>query len=125
MESLQKQIITLSHQVDALYQVVEQLTSKVSEALTECQLAPIQEMNESQGDFAGYNQAQVCSSLKPAMSHKDILADGTYLNGQRHSGEDLSPELQIQRLTAQLTVAYNRIAALEEQLFAQRINRQT
>jgi len=35
---------------------------------------------------------------------------------QRQSGEkELTPEIQIQRLTAQLTAAYNRIAALEEQ----------
>jgi hypothetical protein len=124
MESLQKQIISLSDQVDALYQVVEQLTVKVSDALSECQLTPI-EMNKSlEEDSISYNQAQVRSSLKPAMSHKDILADDTYLNRQRQSGEELMPELQIQRLMAQLTVAYNRIAALEEQLFTQRINRQ-
>ena len=30
----------------------------------------------------------------------------------------LAPETQIRRLTAQLTAAYNRIAALEEQLLA-------
>jgi len=124
MESLQKQIISLSDQVDALYQVVEQLTVKVSDALSECQLAPI-EMNKSlEEDSISYNQDQVRSSLKSAMSHKDILADDTYLNRQRQSGEELMPELQIQRLMAQLNVAYNRIAALEEQLFTQRINRQ-
>jgi hypothetical protein len=34
----------------------------------------------------------------------------------------LTPEIQIQRLTAQLTAAYNRIAALEEQLLLKRIH---
>ncbi|MFS8867237.1 hypothetical protein [Synechococcus sp. H65.1] len=36
---------------------------------------------------------------------------------------DLAPEAQIQRLSAQLTAAYNRIAALEEQLLAQRLRK--
>ena len=57
------------------------------------------------------------------MEHKDVLADGNCLDRNRQSGEkQLTPEVQIQRLTAQLTAAYNRIAALEEQLLAQRIH---
>jgi hypothetical protein len=39
-------------------------------------------------------------------------------NRQQIREQDLSPQIQIQRLTAQLTAAYNRIAALEEQLLA-------
>jgi len=38
-----------------------------------------------------------------------------------HCLPNISTELQIQRLTAQLTAAYNRIAALEEQLLARRL----
>lgn len=41
-------------------------------------------------------------------------------NRQQIREQDLAPQIQIQRLTAQLTVAYNRIAALEEQLLAKR-----
>jgi hypothetical protein len=41
-------------------------------------------------------------------------------NRQQIREQDLSPQIQIQRLTAQLTAAYNRIAALEEQLLAKR-----
>ena len=124
MEPLQKQVITLSHKVEALYQVVEQLSGKVSEALSECRLAPIQGTNGSLGvDSSGRYPAQGYSSLKPAMEHKDVLADGACLDTHRQSGEkELSPEIQIQRLTAQLTAAYNRIAALEEQLLARRIH---
>jgi hypothetical protein len=33
----------------------------------------------------------------------------------------ITPEIQVQRLTAQLTAAYNRIAALEEQLLSRRV----
>jgi len=42
MEPLQKQVITLSHKVDA-HQVVDQLSGKMSDAFSECRLAPIQE----------------------------------------------------------------------------------
>ncbi len=57
----------------------------------------------------------------PAMTHKDVLSDDTYLDGESSSTtRTLSPEIQIQRLTAQLTAAYNRIAALEEQIMAYR-----
>lgn len=124
MDSLQKQVITLSHKVDALYQIVDQLSGRVSEALSECRLAPIQETNDHlEVDSARRYAASGYNSIRPAMEHKDVLADGTCLDTHRHSGEkELSPEIQIQRLTAQLTAAYNRIAALEEQLLAQRIH---
>jgi hypothetical protein len=57
------------------------------------------------------------------MEHKDVLVDNSRLDNHRQSGEkELAPEIQIQRLTAQLTAAYNRIAALEELLLAQRIH---
>lgn len=124
MEPLQKQVITLSHKVDALYAVIDQLSAKVSDALSECRLAPIQRTNGSVGeDGVERYPAQGYSSVKTAMEHKDVLADGTSLATHRKSSEkELTPEIQIQRLTAQLTAAYNRIAALEEQLLSQRIH---
>ena len=124
MEPLQKQVITLSHKVDGLYAVIDQLSGKVADALSECRLAPTQGTNGSlDPEAAGRYPAQGYSSPKPAMQHKDVLADGTSLDKYRQSGEkELTPEIQIQRLTAQLTAAYNRIAALEEQLLAQRKN---
>ncbi|MGK7918355.1 MAG: hypothetical protein AB4038_22945 [Prochloraceae cyanobacterium] len=63
-------------------------------------------------------------NLNSVMEHKDILLDGSNwendINPQ--SEHTLSPDIQIRRLTAQLTAAYNRIAALEEQLLARRIH---
>ena len=121
MEPLQKQVITLSHKVDALYQVIDQLSCQVSDALSECRLAPIHGTNGLEVDRGGRYPAQGYSSYKSTMEHKDILIDGTCLDAHRKSGEkELTQEIQIQRLTAQLTAAYNRIAALEEQLLAQR-----
>ena len=69
-------------------------------------------------------QEQLPTAKNSAMSSdsKDVLNDDerpiTYQPGANH--RVLSPEAQIQRLTAQLTAAYNRIAALEEQLLSQR-----
>lgn len=60
-------------------------------------------------------------------NHKDILADDDSLHhpfaGYSHSLENvnISYEEQINRLTAQLTAAYHRIACLEEQLLSARI----
>ncbi|MBC7883734.1 MAG: hypothetical protein H7Y37_20785 [Anaerolineae bacterium] len=56
--------------------------------------------------------------------NKDVLPEATEMTSRTPSanGRMLSPEAQIQRLTAQLTAAYNRIAALEEQLMARRTN---
>jgi hypothetical protein len=50
----------------------------------------------------------------------DINSRSTVENRHQIREQDLDPRIQIQRLTAQLTVAYNRIAALEEQLLAKR-----
>ncbi len=123
MEPLQKQVITLSHKVDALYAVIDQLSAKVSDALSECRLAPIQKTNGSVEDGAERYPAQAYSSVKKAMEHKDVLTDRTCMDTHRQSSDkELTPETQIQRLTAQLTAAYNRIAALEEQLLSQRIH---
>ncbi|NEP07517.1 MAG: hypothetical protein F6K34_23605 [Okeania sp. SIO4D6] len=51
-----------------------------------------------------------------------MLVDDDYMNqGSQNMDGELTSEIQIQRLTAQLTAAYNRIAALEEQLLSRRI----
>ena len=56
------------------------------------------------------------------LSHKDVLLDGD----EGHpfwtvsGGQSLSQDLQVRRLTAQLTAAYHRIAALEDQLMHKR-----
>lgn len=124
MEPLQKQVITLSHKVDALYEVVDQLNVKVADALSECRLTPVQETNSDRiAEGTGRYPTLGYSNYKQNIEHKDVLTDNSTTEGQNKSGEkELSPEIQIRRLTAQLTAAYNRIAALEEQLLAQRIH---
>jgi hypothetical protein len=122
MEPLQQQILTLSEKLDALCQVIDQLDTKVTQAFSECSLANTQAKDNYQenGAAGGYQLRRI--SLNPEMEHKDVLTDGIYLDMHRQSGDNITPEIQIQRLTAQLTAAYNRIAALEEQLLRERIH---
>ncbi|BDA74945.1 unknown protein [Rivularia sp. IAM M-261] len=124
MEPLQKQVLTLSHKVDALYQVIQQLEHKVSQALSTCNTEKIT-VRDSLHELgeAGSYQLKGYTLSNSELEHKDVLTDGIFTDinfqgGDRH----LTPEIQIQRLTAQLTAAYNRIAALEEQLLLKRIN---
>ncbi len=118
MESLEKQDITLSHKVDALYQAIEQLDRKVSAALSD-RVDPTSETTERIGQGRYLIPSQL--SFSSRMEHKDILPDGNYFDANPQTGEKLmTPEIQIQRLTAQLTAAYNRIATLEEQLLRYR-----
>jgi hypothetical protein len=125
MDSLQKQVIGLSHKVDGLYQIIDQLNHKVSEALSDTGQTPVKGGNDLPlGGGNGRYPNQRHSSPEPVMAHKDVLSDVNSCDKYSHqsSEKELSPEIQIQRLTAQLTAAYNRIAALEEQLLARRIH---
>ncbi|HEY9801183.1 MAG TPA: hypothetical protein V6D25_12560 [Leptolyngbyaceae cyanobacterium] len=124
MEPLQQQILTLSHKLDALYQVIEQLDLKVAQAFSECSLARTEAKdNYLENSQTGNYQFKGHIGVNQELEHKDVLTDGFYIDMSRQNGEKvLSPEIQIQRLTAQLTAAYNRIAALEEQLLRERIH---
>ena len=124
MDVRQTQISELNQKIDQLYTLVERISSQVNTLTSE---------KENRAD----NQAYSLSVISPLMSqsssnyaegencltHKDILVDDK--NNQNNAGstkeQNLSPDIQIRRLTAQLTAAYNRIAALEEQLLSRRI----
>lgn len=122
MDSIQKQVVAINHKIDGLYHIIEQLNQKVSEVASENRQNSIKGGNDplSNGRYRYSSQSGVSSG----MEHKDVLIDGNGIDKLSHqsSEKDLSPEIQIQRLTAQLTAAYNRIAALEEQLLARRIH---
>ncbi|WP_026735819.1 hypothetical protein [Fischerella sp. PCC 9605] len=125
MEPLQKQVLTLSYKLDALYQVIEQLDNKVSQALSTCCLETTHEDRDNllENSETGRLQLKGHISFNPEMEHKDVIADGVYPDSNLQGGDrQIAPEIQIQRLTAQLTAAYNRIAALEEQLLLKRIH---
>lgn len=117
IDVVQKQVLELNDKVDTLHSLLEQLTEKVSD-IAMLQTTP---SSDSRSDFRGINVAPVAirRPVDPSMTHKDVLSDEPQLeNDKSSSSHSLSPEVQIQRLTAQLTAAYNRMAALEEQILA-------
>lgn len=124
MNPLNEQVITLTDKVDALHQLIGQLSAKVSSmvpAATPGEKGSSLEMIGLSGEslYGG----DYGDSLPHQQVHKDVLVDSTNVSlGRSGSDQPLSPEVQIQRLTAQLTAAYNRIAALEEQLLANRVH---
>ena len=123
MELLQQQILTLSEKVDTLYQVIEQLDSKVSQAISGSSLGKThaRDTYSDNSDAVRY-KFKGNINLNPELEHKDVLVDDIYADMNRGGDKQITPEIQIQRLTAQLTAAYNRIAALEEQLLRERIH---
>lgn len=122
MDSLQKQVIALSHKIDGLYTMMEQLNQTVTDASTKDEAEFVHRSPYSLGS-SNNRYSYHSSSLNAGMEHKDVLLDSNCVDSHSQSSEkELSPEIQIKRLTAQLTAAYNRIAALEEQLLRERIH---
>jgi hypothetical protein len=124
MEPLQKEVSILSQKLEVLYQVIQQLDGKVSQALS----LPYEKANQVgenlliHSEIVSY-QSRRRTSVIQDLEHKDVIADDVYSDCNFPGTEkQLTPEIQIQRLTAQLTAAYNRIAALEEQLLSKRMN---
>ena len=121
METLQKQLSILNNKVDGLYQLIEQLSDRVGEAVSHCQKPD--QVNRSDSEMTvGQRTSRIQSYFESTMEHKDVLVDHDSLEASFQLSErPVSPEIQIQRLTAQLTAAYSRMAALEDQLIAKRI----
>ncbi|OCR02565.1 hypothetical protein BCD67_13205 [Oscillatoriales cyanobacterium USR001] len=125
MEAIGQQVIALTHKVDSLYKIVEQLNDKLTESLCESKVI------EHQGTVRHYGMRHLdkmssyhgYSSVDSMMEHKDVLLDDNFSDASLHGLEkELTADIQVQRLTAQLTAAYSRIAALEEQLLSKRIH---
>ncbi|MEB3252117.1 MAG: hypothetical protein VKO01_08275 [Cyanobacteriota bacterium] len=120
MDSIQAQVVVLTDKVDALHQMIDQINAQISIILATAQEASgevshLVPTGQDQGQFYGQ------SLLDAVCEHKDVLVDSAYMSLDRHPHQaNFSQDIQIQRLTAQLTAAYNRIAALEEQLLAAR-----
>jgi hypothetical protein len=149
MESLQQQISTLSHKVDLVYEVLDRLYQNISEdpgsqtvsneetsiqhsrnhdranrfdtVMSMRRNPDVQNYRQGYSDSANGNGYRHDAS-DWAIAQQDILIDSSGVEVTHHQikEQDLSPQIQIQRLTAQLTAAYTRIAALEEQLLAKR-----
>lgn len=139
MDKLQRQIMELNYKVNRLSQIVERISKHINVSNDE-----ILETRESSSHFNShltdassldnifsnfsdnpYHQRSE-DNLPMIIGHKDIIDDEESSYQETHdyskspSEQDMSYELQVQRLTAQLTAAYHRIASLEEQLLAKR-----
>ncbi|NJL47345.1 MAG: hypothetical protein HC929_07475 [Leptolyngbyaceae cyanobacterium SM2_5_2] len=124
MGSIQEQVRLLTDKVDALHQMIDQINGQVAAILASAH-STMDEGVESRFGVVSYSSPHRYnpSVLDTVCEHKDVLLDNSYSNLERQNTEvNLSQDIQIQRLTAQLTAAYNRIAALEEQLLAARIH---
>ncbi|HLO52095.1 MAG TPA: hypothetical protein VK211_27085 [Kamptonema sp.] len=124
MEAIRQQITALSHKVDSLYKIIEQLNDKLTESACEPKLTEHHGTERARfGLTERMSSYHSYSSIDPVLEHKDVLLDDHFSDKNFQSLEkELTADIQIQRLTAQLTAAYNRIAALEEQLLAKRIH---
>lgn len=140
MESIQQQINILTQKVDRVYQI---LIDEASQEQPETQMVGGREKSSEYGldrekvgrvgkntiDYrhggssdSAYGTTYRRNTAEWMIAQQDVPIDSSGMEiGYHHIKEqDLSPQIQIQRLTAQLTAAYNRIAALEEQLLAKR-----
>lgn len=124
MDTLTQQIVALNHKVDRLYEMIIKINEQLSMLVREHQLGD--HTNTASLDTQAMESSPVVrrhSTLESRFEHKDILSDDDYFETQSMLQRDqpnLTADIQIQRLTAQLTAAYNRMAALEEQLLARR-----
>ncbi len=140
MQQIQKQIMQLNYRLDRLYQIVE--TIKNQENFSDFTINKLEQINNVEESYFNSNLMKNFSDHKKNNTnvsinennlitddfslingHKDIIEDDDFkrsLDTHIHLENDMSCEIQLQRLTAQLTAAYNRIASLEEQLLSQR-----
>lgn len=115
MENLQQQLAAINSQLEAMHQKIENLSIQVGDLIAS--LPP----------GAGHSSGTALSEPRQAPQttvsaiHRDILVEEDHMALNEARGKSLSHELQMQRLMAQLTAAYNRIAALEEQLLSRRL----
>jgi hypothetical protein len=146
MESIQQQISALTYKVDRVYQMLARETARdldpqvvggeetsIKHRLNreDAQLVGGSNRRLRQDSSSHYNNGYADpanssnyrqDSTEWIIAQQDILIDSSGVEISHHQikEQDLAPQIQIQRLTAQLTAAYNRIAALEEQLLAKR-----
>lgn len=125
MDPIQAQVTALNTKVDELQKhMIEHFDHRLADAVAEMKLLALHSSPSTHPEVPSRRYPySTHSSREMGMDHKDVLTDTTYPSMEDQSSErELAPEIQIRRLTAQLTAAYNRIAALEEQLLSQRVH---
>ena len=123
MDTLKIQISQLQDKTDRLYELVEQVNNRI-DLLGNSTTQSAEPESYSLPNFtSGASFSNMKSKSDYQLTHKDVLVDdNNSTNNTKSSSDNLAPDTQIRRLTAQLTAAYNRIAALEEQLLTYRIH---
>lgn len=136
-QALHKQVQALCDKVDTLQTIVGELrtssdNSNIRPVNSTNHQAPIRHETAPTSPPAtasiweihdsSMTEAETYSALPHYLAHKDIIKDDeTSLPfWSQVESTAMTPDIQIRRLTAQLTAAYHRIAALEEQIMAQR-----
>ncbi len=109
-QPVEKKIELLTSRVDDVYHILDRLHQHLLPENVRQEVAP---KAHPQQHFPKIDIQESADWL----IHQDVLVDNE-TSSYRQQETTLSPQSQIQRLTAQLTVAYSRIAALEEQLLA-------
>ncbi|ELR96724.1 hypothetical protein GLO73106DRAFT_00005220 [Gloeocapsa sp. PCC 73106] len=123
MENIQRQMLELHYKIDQLYRMIEVLSNQIETLLVKDNPQPKTWQIKPTASSLSPNPLENEPTKAQITGHKDILDDSQSVreNYQLPDLENLlSPDVQIQRLTAQLTAAYHRIAALEDQLLATR-----
>lgn len=126
MDQLHQQILALEHKVDRIYQVVEDLSQRLgpSHGSQNASISAVAGVAGAAGhpDLDVPPEAYQVAGLDGFMEHKDVLLDTTEIVSPTNQTQTqpVSLDIQVRRLNAQLAAAYNRIAALEEQLLARR-----
>ncbi len=120
MDLMYQKMKELDAKMEELQQVVHQLSEQISRVNSHPanEISPESESDSALSEmFPPTIKSEEYTDLY--MEHKDILVGGNswQYNSYRYKQMGMTAEVEIRRLTAQLTAAYNRIAALEEQLF--------
>ncbi len=118
MSSTDQRIEAVEAKLGSIVESISQLNNSVGQVL-----GNIDSLRNSGSAQKNVQTVQHSRSYAKAMSHKDVLDDGddSVLPNNGEGQLIMPPEMQVQRLTAQLTAAYSRIAALEEQLLSRRM----
>jgi hypothetical protein len=112
-QPVEQKIEILTSRVDDVYHILDRLHQHLVPGNTRQEVTPKAAKAHPQQNFPKIDIQESADWL----IHQDVLVDNE-TSSYRQQETMLSPQSQIQRLTAQLTVAYSRIAALEEQLLA-------
>jgi hypothetical protein len=135
MEILKMQVDSLTRKVDMIYAMIEEINAKLSLELNTRSMQNYQARisdnfmteylmveDELEDDLPVNYPGSYPGNYPHYQRESRVKGTERIVGNSLDSDQELAGDLQLQRLTAQLTAAYNRIAALEEQLLSARIN---